>query len=138
MLPKGVFVLDTSALLALRSDESGADRVEAVIQQAKRNQVRLLVSFMTRMEVLYRVWREEGHEAAREALCLIDSFPIEWVSCGPEILETAARLKAQGKLSVADSWIGATAMVREATLIHKDPEFRNFKEIPQEFLGKRA
>ena len=138
MPPKSVFVLDTSALLALRSDEPGADRVETVIQQAKKNQVRLLVSFMTRMEVLYRVWREEGHEAAREALRLIDSFPIEWVSCGPEILETAARLKAQGKLSVADSWIGATAMVREATLIHKDPEFRNFKEIPQEFLGKRA
>jgi len=134
MPPKSVFVLDTSALLALRSDESGADRVETVIQQAKKNQVRLLVSFMTRMEVLYRVWREDGHEAAR----LIDSFPIEWVSCGPEILEMAARLKAQGKLSVADSWIGATAIIREATLIHKDPEFRNFKEIPQEFLGKRA
>ena len=138
MPPKSVFVLDTSALLALRSDESGADRVETVIQQAKKNQVQLLVSFMTRMEVLYRVWREEGHEAAREALRLIDSFPIEWVSCEPEILEMAARLKAQGKLSVADGWIGATAMVREAALIHKDPEFRNFKEIPQEFLGKRA
>jgi len=138
MPPKSVFVLDTSALLALRSDEPGADRVERVVQQAEKNQVRLLVSFMTRMEVLYRVWREEGHEAAREALRLIDSFPIEWVSCEAEILEMAARLKAQGKLSVADGWIGATAIVREATLIHKDPEFRNFKEIPQEFLGKRV
>lgn len=138
MPPKSVFVLDTSALLALRGDEPGADRVETVIQQAKKNQVLLLASFMTRMEVLYRVWREEGLEAAREALRLIDSFPVEWVSCQPEILETAARLKALGKLSVADSWIGATAMVRGATLIHKDPEFRNFKEIPQEFIGKRA
>lgn len=135
---KGVFVLDTSALLALRGDEPGADRVETAIQQAKKNQVLLLASFVTRMEVLYRVWREEGLEAAREALRLIDSFPVEWVSCQPEILETAARLKALGKLSVADSWIGATAMVRGATLIHKDPEFRNFKEIPQEFIGKRA
>lgn len=138
MPPKSVFVLDTSALLALRGDEPGADRVETVIQQAKKNQVLLLASFMTRMEVLYRVWREEGLEAAREALRLIDSFPVEWVSCQPEILETAARLKALGKLSVADSWIGATAMVRGATLIHKDPEFRNFKEIPQELIGKRA
>jgi len=138
MPPRGVFVLDTSALLALRSDESGADRVEAIIQQAKKNQLQLLASFMTRMEVLYRVWREEGHEAAREALRLIDSFPVEWVSCEPEILETAARLKAQGKLSVADSWIGATAIIRGATLIHKDPEFKNFKEIRQEFIGGRA
>jgi len=138
MPPKSVFVLDTSALLALRSDEFGADRVERLLQQAKKNQAQLLISFMTRMEVLYRVWREEGPEAAREALRLIDSFPIEWASCAPEILEMAARLKAQGKVSVADSWIGATAIVRGATLIHKDPEFRNFKEIPQEFIGKRA
>lgn len=137
MPPKDVFVFDTSAFLALRSDEPGADRVETVIQQAKKNQAQLFVSFMTRMEVLYRVWREEGHEAAREALRLIDSFPIAWVSCGPEILEMAARLKAQGKLSVADSWIGATAIVRGAILVHKDPEFRRFKEIPQEFLGRR-
>ena len=82
MPPKSVFVLDTSALLALRSDESGADRVETVIQQAKRNQVRLLVSFMTRMEVLYRVWREEGHEAAREALSVATAEAVQHGLCG--------------------------------------------------------
>ncbi len=134
MPPKNVFVLDTSALLALRGDEPGAHRVESLLFQAKRNRCRLLISFITRMEVLYRVWREEGEEAAREALRLIDSFAIEWVSCEPAILEMASRLKAQGRLSVADSWIGATAMVRRGTLVHKDPEFRNFKEIPQEVL----
>jgi len=131
---KNVFVLDTSALLALRGDEPGAHRVESLLFQAKRNRCRLLISFMTRMEVLYRVWREEGEEAAHEALRLIDSFAIEWVSCEPAILAMASRLKAQGRLSVADSWIGATAVVRDATLIHKDPEFRDFKEIPQEVL----
>jgi len=91
---------------------------------------------MSRMELLYLVWREEGEEAAREALRLIDSFEIEWVSCGTEILELASRLKAQGGLSVADSWIGATAIVREATLVHKDPEFAKFREISQELLRK--
>ena len=131
---KNVFVLDTSALLALRGDEPGAHRVESLLLQAKRNRCRLLISFMTRMEVLYRVWREEGEGAAHEALRLIDSFAIEWVSCEPAILAMASRLKAQGRLSVADSWIGATAVVRDATLVHKDPEFRNFKEIPQEVL----
>jgi uncharacterized protein with PIN domain len=46
-----VFVLDTSALLTLRSDEPGADRVEVLLQQAQRNRSQLLVSFMTRMEI---------------------------------------------------------------------------------------
>ena len=136
MPPRNVFLLDTSALLALRCDEPGANRVEALLLQAKRGQCRVLVSFMTRMEILYCVWREEGVERAHEALGLVDSFAIEWVSCEPGILEIAARLKAQARLSVADSWIGATAVVHEATLIHKDPEFGRFKEIPQEVLKR--
>jgi len=128
------FVLDTSALLALRGDEIGAGRVEALLAQGKKGQCRLLISFMTRMEVLCRVWRDEAEEAAREALRLVQSFPVEWVSCEPAILDVASRLKARAGLSVADSWIGATAVVRDATLIHKDPEFSNFKEVSQEVL----
>jgi predicted nucleic acid-binding protein len=134
MPPKPSFVLDTSALLALRGDESGADRVEALLSKAEKNQRRLLVSFMSRMEVLYLVWREEGEEAARHALRLIDSFAVEWISCEPNILEIAGRIKAHGKLSVAHSWIGATAIAHGATLVHKDPEFEAFKEILQEIL----
>jgi ribonuclease VapC len=136
MADKGVFVLDTSALLALRGDEPGADRVESLLSKSKSNTCILLISFMSRMELLYLVWREEGEEAAREALRLIDSFEIAWVSCEAAILELASRLKAQGGLSVADSWIGATAIAREATLVHKDPEFTKFKEISQELLRK--
>jgi predicted nucleic acid-binding protein len=130
-----LFVLDTSALLALRSDEAGADCVETLLRHAKKNRCRVLVSFMTRMEILYCLWREEGEEAGRDALRLVDSFPIEWISCEPGILEAASRFKARGGLSVADCWIGATAFVHGARLVHKDPEFRMLNEISQEFLG---
>jgi predicted nucleic acid-binding protein len=136
MVPKNVFVLDTSALLTLRSNEPGADRVEDLLVRAKRGSCRLFSSFMTRMELLYLIWREEGEEAAREALRLVESFTLEWVTCEPLILEAAAQLKARGRLSVADSWIGATAISRQAMLIHKDPEFTKFPEIPQEAIGK--
>lgn len=129
------FVLDTSAVLALRGDESGADRVEALLQQAARGKSRLLLSFMTRMELLYCLWRDEGEQKAREGLRLLDSFSIQWVSCEPDILEAAARIKRSGRVSVADSWIGATALVHDATLVHKDPEFRAFTEIRQETLA---
>ena len=136
MAVRNLFVLDTSALLALRSNESGADRVEKLLQQATRRQCRLLVSFMTRMEILYLVWRDEGEQQAREALRLLDSLAIEWIACEPQILESSAYVKSHGGLSVADSWIAATAIIRDATLIHKDPEFQKFKELPQEILAK--
>jgi predicted nucleic acid-binding protein len=134
MPPKTSFVLDTSAFLALRGDEPGADRVESLLAQGKKDQCRLLASFMTRMEMLYIVGRAEGDEAARHALRLIDSFAIQWISCEPNILEIACRIKAHGSISVADSWIGATAIAHGATLVHKDPEFEPIKEIPQEML----
>lgn len=78
MADRNVFVLDTSALLALRGDEPGADRVETLLSHARNNQCRILISFMSRMEVLYIVWREEGETTARDALRQIDSFKIEW------------------------------------------------------------
>ena len=134
MAAKRSFVLDTSALLALRENEPGADRVEALLAQASRKQCRLLVSFMTRMELLYCIRRKEGEQVAREALRLVDSFEIEWVSCQPDILERAAQIKSAGRISVADSWIAATAAFHAATLVHKDPEFEPLEEIPQELL----
>ena len=132
--PKKSFVLDTSALLALRGDEPGADRVQALLAQSQRNQCRLFVSFMTRMEILYLVRRVEGEEAAREALRLIDSFSIDWVSCEPAILDKAAEIKSSGRISVADSWVAATASVRGSTLVHKDPKFAALTDITQESL----
>ena len=109
MAETNLFVLDTSALLALRGDEAGADRVEALLSRARDNKCRLLISFMSRMEVLYLVWREEGELAAREALRLIDSFKIEWVSCEARILEIASRLKA-GESPIADAYDAATIL----------------------------
>ena len=132
------FLLDTSALLALRSDEAGADAVEKLLREAEPRGRPLLVSFMTRMELLYLIRREEGEEAAREALRMIDAFCIEWVSCEDPILEQAAAFKSRGGLSVADSWIAATAAVRGAVLVHKDPEFVRFREIGQRQIATRA
>ena len=70
----------------------------------------------------------------RGRLRLIETFGLTWISCEPEILEAAAQLKAEGGLSVADSWIGATAIVRNTILIHKDPEFAKIPGISQRFL----
>ena len=58
------YVLDTSALLALRSDEPGAARVEEILRLGRRGKARNFASFMTRMELLYRVSAMNGDEDA--------------------------------------------------------------------------
>jgi predicted nucleic acid-binding protein len=135
MADKQTYVLDTSALLALRGDEPGAGDVERLLREADSEGRRVLVSFMTRMELLYMIRREEDEGAAIDALRLVNSFCIEWVSCEDEILEAAAMLKSRGGLSLADCWIGATALVRNAVLVHKDPEFAAFRDIRQRRIG---
>ncbi len=127
-------LLDTSAFLALRSDEAGSEVVEDILRQAEKHKRPVLASFMTRMELLYLIRKHEGEMAARQAMGIIDTFNIEWISCEPEILDHAAILKSRGGLSVADSWIAATAIVHNATLVHKDPELSKLAELSQQFL----
>lgn len=128
------WLLDTSALLALRDDEDGAQRVAGLLKAAQSGESRCLVCFMSRMEVLYRVWKDEGERRARLADAQLQSLPIEWVSCSDALLERAAAIKACHPLSVADAWIAASAQLQGAVLVHKDPEFRSLGEIPQEWL----
>ena len=130
-----VRVFDTSAILALRGDEEGAERVQRLLDEADEGLATVLLSFMTRMELLYVVRREEGEEAALAALRLVDAFPVDWVTCDADILDRSARIKSEGKLSVADAWIAATAVERDATLVHCDPEFTGVPRLKQEWLG---
>ncbi len=130
------FVLDTSAVLALRGDEPGATRVESLLRAATDAPGSVLLSFMTRMEILYRVTAEEDADAAAAAIRLLDATGCEWVSCEPGVLSEAARIKARGGLSVADAWIAATARVRGATLVHTNPEFVRVPDLRQERLPR--
>ena len=118
-----VCLLDTSALLTLRDDEPGAARVAQVLEHALRGDVRCLGCFISLMEVMYRVWRDEGEAAGRLAYEQCFALPMEWIHESPALLKRAAELKACNPLSVADAWIAAAAMEQEAVLIHKDPEF---------------
>jgi predicted nucleic acid-binding protein len=127
------YLLDTSAILTLRDDEPGADRVADLLEQTQQGRVRCLGCFITLMEVFYSVWRDEGEAAGRLAYEQCLTLPIVWVHESPGLLKRAAAIKAGHLLSLADAWIAAAALEQEAVLIHKDPEFRAV-EVKQEEL----
>jgi predicted nucleic acid-binding protein len=129
------WLLDTSALLALRDNEAGAERVAALLRQAIDGHGMVLACFMSRMEVLYRVWKDEDERRARLADAQIQSLPIRWVAASDPLLEQAAAIKACHALSVADAWIAAAARQQGAVLVHKDPEFQAINSLAQEWLG---
>ena len=94
--------------MALRDDEPGAERVATVLDGSDW---RCLACFMTRMEVLYRVWKDEGEAAGRLAHEQLLALPLQWVECSDPLLELAASLKARHPLSLADAWIAAAAVI---------------------------
>lgn len=115
-------VLDTSAILTLWNNEDGASIVEKVIREASPLKP-VYLSFMTFMECRYRVWKDLGKSAADELFRSLSHLPVTRVDVDDMLIMTASQLKAQHRISVADSWIIATAITRNATLVHKDPEF---------------
>ena len=124
------FCLDTSALLTLRDDEPGADQVE----QALEAPVRCTACFITRMEVLSRVWTDEGERSGRLAYEQLQALPIDWLEASEPLLISAAQIKATHALSFADAWIAAAALHSGATLLHKDPVFQVIDGLAQEWL----
>lgn len=117
------YLLDTSALLTLRDDEPGADQVASMLYASRsREDTACFGSFISQMEILYRVWRDEGETAGRLAYQQCLALPIAWIFPDQALLERAAALKATLPISLADAWIAATAISTNAILVHKDPE----------------
>ncbi len=117
------YLLDTSALLTLRDNEPGADQVADILYAAQQGKVQCYGCFMSLLEILYRVWKDENEQEGRLAYQQCLSLPIEWVHEDAALLEKAAAIKASHTLSLADAWIAATAILQGAYLVHKDPEF---------------
>ncbi len=118
-------MLDTSAIFALIEDEEGANRVEQVL---KKHDV--YISWIALTELAYISQQEKGIELALQRYAMIKQLPatIIWNADEPTLL-TAARLKAEHRLSFADSIIASTAIQYKAVLLHKDPEYEFLKNI---------
>jgi predicted nucleic acid-binding protein len=128
------FLLDTSALLTLRDNEPGAAQVSQLLLQAQNGGLPCYGYFMTLMEVFYRVWKDEGEPAGREAYADCQALPINWLHESPELLIRAASVKATHPLSLADAWIAAAALENSVALVHKDPDFENLPGLLEERL----
>lgn len=131
------YLLDTSALLTLRDDEPGADRVAELLALAQNRKCECAGCFMSLMELMHCVWRDENEAHANLAYDQCLALPMTWIHETPELLKAAASVKARYPLSVADAWIAAAAELTGATLVHTDPEF-SAVDVAQERLPLKA
>ena len=121
------FVVDTSALLTLIEAEIGVERVEEVLRKEA-----ILLPWPALTEVYYISQQESGRSEADRRFALLKQLPgrILW-EADEAVALTAARFKAEYRVSFADAMIAAFASRNEATLLHKDPEFEVLADLVQ-------
>jgi predicted nucleic acid-binding protein len=118
------YVLDAYAVLCYLQDEAGADEVAGLLNQAKKGETRLLLTWMNLGEVYYRVCRTRGETKAQEVLATIKEWPVTLLAGDEPLTVAAAGIKAAHALSYADAYAVAACLLHQAALVTGDPEMR--------------
>jgi len=119
------YVLDTSAVFAFIEDEDGADTIHSLIMKALEGTDILLISSVTIIEIFYISCQEQGGGVAEARLELLNKLPLSFIPLGTDakLTKLVGGIKAHNRMSFADCCIAGLAMSKNATLVHKDPEF---------------
>ena len=118
------FVLDSYAILALLSGEASGEVVADLLRQAGEGKIPLSMTWVNVGEVAYIVERRWGKSRMYETVATLEETEIEIVPVGRELALAAASVKAGQALAYADAFAAALALIRNATLVTGDPEFR--------------
>ena len=116
------YILDACALLAFLKDEEGADVVRDIFDKAERGEVTVSMNAVNLIEVYYDRIRAVGSDHAGTIISdVYNIFPISLIeTIDSAIVREAARLKAMGKMSFADTILVATAACTGATIVTCD------------------
>jgi predicted nucleic acid-binding protein len=123
------YVLDASAVLHFVDDDTGAERVERLLQEAAHRNAPLLISVANWGEVFYHAWQQRGEETAQRTMANLARLPLDLVAVDVAQAMKAGELKAVHKIPYVDCMAAALATVRQATLVTSDRDF--------EKLGRR-
>jgi predicted nucleic acid-binding protein len=117
------FVLDASAAIDYAQGGSGANKMEQLLADALRQQLRLYISVLHLAEVFYLTWQKTGEEKARDTVASFSRLPIQIVQVDlPQALK-AGELKARHKIPYVDCVAAALALQQHATLVTADRDF---------------
>src|ERR1700722_1769780 len=128
-------VLDASALLALFFDDTGAEKVENIFDQAAEADKPMLIGAVNWAEVVYIMQRKQGAKGLAGVQHFQRTMPLEVAPLARELAEAAAQLKTAHDLGLADAFAAALAKSKKAELVTGDVEFKALeKELKVNWL----
>jgi predicted nucleic acid-binding protein len=129
-------VLDASALLRYR--EPGFDRIAALLKQAAREDVRLLVPAVNWGEVASVLYKARNASVARETISKLRALPLAITLVDARQAEEAGSFKQDFKMPYADAFAGSLAFREKATLVTADFDFKPAAQsVKIEFLPSK-
>jgi len=123
-------VLDASALLAMFFGEPGVEKMRELFHKASEADRPVFISAVNWAEVLYKMERKQGKAGLDTARQFERTTPLEAAPVDRDMAETAAGLKNEHGLGLADAFAAALAKSKKAELVTADTEFKSVeKEI---------
>jgi len=116
-----VYVLDACAMIAFLQNEAGADKVTAILTNARDGKCKIYMNVANLVEVYYDIFRAVGKAKADEEIAMIKKLPVViQTEITDNIFSEAGRFKASYKISFADSFALAQAIVSSGELLTSD------------------
>jgi predicted nucleic acid-binding protein len=115
-------LLDACAVIAYFDGEAGAGVVKDLLDRAKRGEITLTIHAAQVIEVYYNRIREVGSDRADALIRRIyDEWPVTVIEpLDRAVVREAAYRKAAAGMSLADTFLVATAACTGATLVTSD------------------
>jgi len=128
-------VLDASAMLAMFFGQPGMETMRALFHSASEGDRPVHISAVNWAEVLYKMERKHGQAGYDTARRFEHTTTLEVVPLDRELAESAALLKNEHGLGLADAFAAALAKHKKAELVTADHEFKSVeKEIKINWL----
>lgn len=128
------YVFDTSALVSFIENESGVDQIAELLEQAIANKAEVYISVISLVEIYYISVRSQSKEIAESRQTLIEQWPIVIEGIDGTYIRSAGHIKALSPMSIADCLIASLAVLKNAVLVHKDPEFEQIKNSVKQIV----
>jgi len=122
-------VLDSYAVLTYMQEEPGWQKVRDILWDAYKGKYTVFLNCVNLGEVYYIVYKAFGATIADKALSLIKLWPLKFVNIKEDIAIVAGRMKAENKISYADAYVVATALMKKASILTGDREFKEVEEF---------
>ena len=116
-----IYVFDACSIIALLTNEEGADVVKNLLQKALDAEIKVIMHKINFLEVYYDTYKTYGEEKALKLLEDIKITPMKINSeITDDIMVKAGRLKSLYKISLADSIGLAETMINKGCFVTAD------------------